>query len=275
MNYNMKNDSRPIGVFDSGVGGLTVLKSITELMPNENIIYFGDTAHVPYGTRTREQIIQCVMNDVRFLRLFDIKAIVIACNTADSVARELVEERFPLPVFGVVSPASREAANATKNGRVGVLATNATVASGAYEREIKRINSDISVFSEPCPLLVPLVEDGRVNRGDKVLEGALSEYLDYMRKKGVDTLVLGCTHYPLLAPIIKEILPEVNVVSSSQAAAQSLKAIFEANSLFNSGADGEGYKRYFVSAGAADFEKNAKIFLGGSLGGTVAQVDVE
>ncbi len=271
----MKNNKRPIGVFDSGLGGLTVVKSITRLMPNEDIIYFGDTAHVPYGTRTREQIMQYVMNDVRFLNLFDIKAIVVACNTADAVARTAVEEKYPLPVFGVVAPAARAAALATKNNRVGIICTNATVASGAYEREIKRYNSEISVFSEACPLLVPLVEDGRFQKGDVVLEGALTEYLGYMREKDVDTLVLGCTHYPLLAGIIEDMMPDVNIISSSDAAAQSLADMFKTNGMLNTDNKEKGTRRYFVSDGAVEFEKNAKMFMGGELGGTVVQVDAE
>ena len=231
----MKNNKRPIGVFDSGLGGLTVVKSITRLMPNEDIIYFGDTAHVPYGTRTREQIMQYVMNDVRFLNLFDIKAIVFACNTADAVARTAVEEKYPLPVFGVVSPAARAAALATKNNRVGIICTNATVASGAYEREIKRFNSEISVFSEACPLLVPLVEDGRFQKGDVVLEGALTEYLGYMREKDVDTLVLGCTHYPLIRDNIERIYPGLRIINPSEEIVLRISEILNDSDMLASG----------------------------------------
>lgn len=193
------SDNRYIGVFDSGIGGLTVVKSIVDSMPGENIIYFGDTAHVPYGTRSERQITEYVLADVRFLRTFDIKAVVIACNTADSVAKEKVREAYPdLPVFGVVDPASRLAAETTKNSKVGVIATNATVKTGAYEKAIHKYNADATVYMEACPLLVPLVENGRFETGDPVIEIVLHEYLDPLVEKGIDTLVLGCTHYPLL-----------------------------------------------------------------------------
>ena len=170
----MTENEKYIGVFDSGIGGLTVVKSIVETMPNENIIYFGDTAHVPYGTRSKEQITEYVLSDVKFLSRFSLKAVVIACNTADSAAREKVEEKYSdLPVYGVVAPASRKAAELTKNNKVGVIATNATVNSGAYEKTIHGYSPDIRVISLACPLLVPLVEEGRFKKGDKVIEQVL------------------------------------------------------------------------------------------------------
>lgn len=265
------NNNKPIGIFDSGLGGLTVVKSILELMPEENIIYFGDTAHVPYGTRSKEQITEYVMNDVRFLSGFDIKAIVIACNTADSVAKSRIEEKYPLPVFGVVDPAASQAAELTKNGRIGVIATNATVQSGAYEKAIKRRRPDAVVISEACPLLVPLVENGRFLKGDIVTESVIAEYLEIMKKEEVDTLVLGCTHYPLLTDIIREQMPGVNIVSSSEAAAKKLSEMLGKNNMRNSGE--EGSMRVFVSDKAQDFEKNAEIFMGRKITGAVLEVD--
>ncbi len=268
----MEQKEKYIGVFDSGIGGLTVVKSIVRSMPNENIIYFGDTAHVPYGTRSREQITEYVLKDVKFLSIFDIKAVVIACNTADSIAREKVEELYPLPVFGVVGPASRTAALSTGNNKIGVIATNATVNSGAYEKAICAINEKAEVISVACPLLVPLVENGRFQKGDPVIETVVEEYLAPLKEAGVDTLVLGCTHYPLLFDIISEKMPDALIISSSDAAAQALSDGLAEKGLLNDVSGGE--RKFFVSDSAALFEKTAKVFMGESLGGAVKQVEI-
>lgn len=265
-------NSKPIGVFDSGLGGLTVVRSIIEQMPEENIIYFGDTAHVPYGSRSREQITEYVMNDVRFLSGFDIKAIVIACNTADSVAKTSIEEKYPLPVFGVVMPAAKKAAAVTENNRIGVMATEATIRSGAYERAIKSFNPDSVVISEACPLLVPLIEEGRFSKGDVVIESVVKEYIQPMKKESTDTIILGCTHYPLLYDIIKSEMPGINIVSSSLEAANSLREIMKLNGMQNESGE-KGKLRIFVSDKAHDFEKHAEIFMGKKITGNVLEVD--
>lgn len=271
----MNSNEKYIGVFDSGIGGLTVVKSIVELMPDENIIYFGDTAHVPYGTRSREQITQYVLSDVKFLNTFSIKAIVIACNTADSIARETVEEKYKeIPVFGVVEPTSKKAAESTLNGKIGVIATNATVNSGAYEKTIHKYNSNAQVFSLACPLLVPLVEEGRFRRGDKVIEKVLTEYLEPLMEKEIDTLVLGCTHYPLLYDIIRDIMGDgVNIISSSAAAAKTLREELSQRELLKRSHGSE--RKYFVSDNAEFFEKQALIFMGDALGGRVEHATAE
>ena len=271
----MADNEKYIGVFDSGIGGLTVVKSIVELMPDENIVYFGDTAHVPYGTRSKEQITQYVLNDVKFLNTFDIKAIVIACNTADSIAREVVEKKYShIPVYGVVEPASKKAAEATRNGKIGVIATNATVNSGAYEKTIRRYNGSAQVISLACPLLVPLVEEGRFRRGDKVIEKVLCEYLTPLKEQGIDTLVLGCTHYPMLYDIVKDIMGDnVNIISSSEAAAETLKNELSKKDLLKASHGSE--KKYFVSDNAEFFEKQALIFMGDALGGKVEHATAE
>lgn len=262
-----------IGVFDSGIGGLTVVKSIVESMPGENIIYFGDTAHVPYGTRSKRQILQYVLSDVKFLNTFDIKAIVIACNTADSIARQAVEDAYPdIPVFGVVDPASRMAAMGTKNGKIGVIATNATVNSCAYDMAIAKYNKEATVYSAACPLLVPLVENGRFQIGDIVIETVLREYLDPLVEKGIDTLVLGCTHYPLLYDIICHLYPELNVISSSDAAAAKMLGTLIQNDLCNEDPDSE--RKYFVSDDAEGVDALARVFMGDDLGGSFRQVDI-
>ncbi|MCR4672707.1 MAG: glutamate racemase [Lachnospiraceae bacterium] len=264
-----------IGVFDSGIGGLTVVKGIVDSLPDENIVYFGDTARVPYGTRSKRQIIEYALSDVKFLATFDIKAVVIACNTADSTAREEVMAAYPeFPVFGVVDPASRMAAKTTRNGRIGVMATKATAASGAYDRAIARYNPEAEVFDMPCSLLVPLVENGRFLPGDKVAEMVVQEYAQPLVDKEVDTLILGCTHFPLLTDILRKYYPELNIISSSGAAAQELRESLEkAGTLNDSGKPGT--HRYFVSDDAAQAEEIARYFMGSVLDSRVEQVRIE
>ncbi len=249
-----------IGVFDSGIGGLTVAKSIIQKMPNENIIYFGDTAHLPYGTKSDKQIRQYVMDDVHFLQQFDIKALVIACNTADSVARKTVQEHFDLPIFGVIKPASKRAARMTENNRIGIMATPATVRTGAYAEKIRRYNPRAEVFQLACPLLVPLVENSRYKADDPVVKIVLNEYLDQLRAKDVDTIVLGCTHYPLLEEAVRAFVPEMTVISSSEAAAQTLLEGLQKEGLDRE--TGEAQYRYYVSDDPEHFTDNARIFMG-------------
>ena len=174
-------DNRPIGVFDSGIGGLTTVKELEKRLPHEDIIYFGDTGRVPYGTRSEETIIRYARQDVRFLRRFDIKAVIIACGTASSVALNDLKQSFDLPVIGVVEGAAYAAARAAKNKRIGVIGTNAAIQSGAYHRKLKEIDADIEIVSKACPLFVPLVENGRISRDDTVLKLIIEEYLSEIR----------------------------------------------------------------------------------------------
>ena len=192
-------DNRPIGVFDSGVGGLTAVRRLHEILPHEDIIYFGDTGRVPYGTRSAETILKYTRQDVRFLRKFDIKAIVVACNTVSATALDIVANETDVPMIGVVWPACAAARAATKTGRIGVIGTPATVRSGVYDRMLKAADPNLAVFMQPCPLLVPLVENGRVHCGDIVAETVVREYLAPIKAQNVDTLILACTHYPLLS----------------------------------------------------------------------------
>ena len=187
-------DHRPIGVFDSGLGGLTAVRELRRLLPGEDIIYFGDTGRVPYGSRSREILVRYARQDVAFLRTFDLKAIVVACGTVSTTALEVLVRENDIPVWGVVEPAAQAAAQATRNGRVGLIGTQATIRSGAYERQIAQENPAIQVLTGACPLFVPLVENGRFRPGDIVAETVAAEYLAPMREAGVDTLVLGCTH---------------------------------------------------------------------------------
>lgn len=255
----MQQKNKPIGIFDSGLGGLTVAKSIMELLPDEQIIYFGDTAHVPYGNRSESQIKGYVIDDVKFLKQFDIKAVVIACNTADSVASQVVSQLFDFPVYGVIEPTSRIAVEATRNQKIGVIATNATVNSQAYVKTIQRLSTTAQVFQQSCPLLVPLVENGRYRQGDGVIETVLSEYLLPLKQAGIDTLILGCTHYPLLQDLISVILPNVTLISSSNAAAENLAQQLQLAGLLNT--DAKKPNQFFVSDNPVNFQKQAEIFM--------------
>ena len=212
-------DLRPIGVFDSGSGGLTAVREIRSILPSENIIYFGDTSRVPYGSRSAEILLHFAKQDVRFLRTFDIKALVVACGTVSTTALpQLQAENGDLPMLGVVEPSCRRAAASTRNKRVGLIAT-----AGAYERTIAGLDGDITVISKACPLFVPLVENGRFQPGDTVIETVAREYLEPLRDTGIDTLIMGCTHYPLLAEVIGGIMgPDVTLVDSGALAGMFL-----------------------------------------------------
>ena len=191
-------DRRPIGVFDSGLGGLTAVRSLRSILPGENLVYFGDTARVPYGGRSPETILKYARQDVRFLRTFDLKAILIACGTVTSTSLEQLRRENDLPMLGVVEPSCRAALAATRNRRVGIIATQASVRSGAYERTLRALAPEVTVLQQACPLFVPLAEEGRTRPGDIVIETVAREYLAPLRGQGIDTLILGCTHYPLL-----------------------------------------------------------------------------
>ena len=219
-------NERPIGVFDSGFGGLTAVRRLRDLMPSENIIYFGDTARVPYGNRSRDTILKYARQDTRFLRSFDLKAIVIACGTVSSNCLPQLQAENDIPIIGVVEPAVRRAAALTRNKRVGVAATRATVASGAFARALAALDGDVTVFSHPCPLFVPLVEEGRCRPEDPVIRLVAEEYLLPLRERGVDTLVLGCTHYPLLTDVIGQIMgPGVQLVDVGAEAAAACREL--------------------------------------------------
>lgn len=189
-------DQRPVGVFDSGVGGLSAVRELRKLLPSENIIYFGDTSRVPYGGRSPEILLKYARQDVHFLRSFDIKAILVACGTVSTICLPVLRGENDLPILGVVEPACRRAVQMTKNGRVGLIATAASVRSGAYEKCIAGIDPAVEVIAKACPLFVPLVENGRYRPGDAVIETVAREYLEPLGRTGIDTLILGCTHYP-------------------------------------------------------------------------------
>ena len=267
-------DDRPIGVFDSGLGGLTAVRELHRLLPGEDIIYFGDTGRVPYGGRSKDTIIKYARQDVAFLRTFDLKAIVIACGTVSTTALEVLAAENDIPVWGVVEPAARAAARSTRNRRVGLIGTQATIRSGAYEKCIAGEDPSVAVLSRACPLFVPLVENGRFRPGDIVAETVAAEYLEPIRDAGVDALVLGCTHYPLLTQVIGRIMgPEVALINVGEKCARSVAQSLEAMDAL-AGPDRAGQSRYYVSDSVEDFSRLASIFLQKDVHDQVVQVDI-
>ncbi len=265
-------DNRPIGVFDSGLGGLTVVKEIMSLLPGENIVYFGDTARIPYGTRSSETVIKYSIQCIRFLISQGIKMIVIACNTASSTSLETVQKMFDIPIIGVIEPGARGAVKATRNGRVGVIGTEGTIRSGAYVRAIHSKNPDIKIFSKACSLFVPLAEEGW---GDTEIAFLTAEkYLCSMNEENIDTLVLGCTHYPLLMkPIRKAVGEDVKLVNPAEETALEVKRILELNDMINK-SGGEAEYSFFVSDFGQKFKEIGSRFLGKNI--ELAQkVDIE
>lgn len=266
-------DNRSIGVFDSGLGGLTAVKQIMQELPYENIIYFGDTGRVPYGTRSVETIIKYSKNDINFLLSKDVKVIVIACGTASSVALPVLKGDYDTPIIGVVDAATDAALSATKNGKIGIIGTPGTIKSGSYEKLIKEKNPDILTFNKACPLFVPLVENGHFET--KVSELVCEEYLEEIKNAGVDTLILGCTHYPLLKKTISKYMGEgVTLIDVGQEVAKALKTYFKAEDLHSNVCDENQY-RYYVSDNIDGFENLGGLFLEKRIDGQVEKIDIE
>lgn len=254
-------DNRPIGVFDSGLGGLTVVRQLMRQLPGEDIVYFGDTGRVPYGTRSAETIEKYTRQDSRFLMGENVKLIIAACGTVSSVAPHILQA-LPVPATGVVEPAADAAAAATRNRRIGVIGTAATVRSGSFHRRILEKLPDAQVFSEACPLFVPLVENGWIDRDDSVTRLTAERYLAPLSEQGIDTLLLGCTHFPLLAPIIGDVLgSEVTLIDAGQAAAAACAARLEQEGLLNQTRKA-GHVRFYVSDRPDNFTHVAELFLG-------------
>ena len=224
----------PVGVFDSGVGGLTVAREIIRNLPNERIVYFGDTARVPYGSKSKDTIIRFSRQIIRFLRTQNVKAIVIACNTASALALDEVEKELDIPILGVLKPGAKVAAQTTKNGKIGVIGTESTINSGMYKKFICEQNPDIRVYGKACPLFVPLVEEGWLR--DPVTEEVARRYLSELLQEGVDSLILGCTHFPLLRSLIRKIAGDsVNLVNPAYETARELGELLRAEGLENPG----------------------------------------
>ncbi len=250
-----------IGVFDSGMGGLTAVKELNSLLPNENIIYFGDTARVPYGSRSRETVLRYAQQDVEFLRRHEIKMIIAACGTVSSVVgtNSLADD---IPFTGVIHPAVQTACATTKNGKIGVIGTPATIKSGYYAKVIKEINPHAKVFGNACPLFVHLVENGYIQRDNKITILAAEEYLEPIKKENVDTLILGCTHYPVIKDIIADIMgDDVKLISSgAEAAKYAYNSLIEKDLLSDRKENGQN--TFYVSDSVSLFEENAANFLG-------------
>ncbi len=254
----MKNDA--IGVFDSGMGGLTAVQELNRILPHENIIYFGDTARIPYGSRSRETILRYAKEDVAFLRQHKIKMIIAACGTVSSVAAEhpIVTD---LPFTGVIAPAIEAACLATKKKRIGIIGTPATIKSGSYIKAIAQTHPDVMVIPQACPLFVHLVENGYTDFNNPVTRLVAQEYLEPVRRENVDVLILGCTHYPVIADLIGDIMgPDVTLISAGAEAAQFAKQCLEEQGLLSDRTE-KGKNTYYVSDSTEMFEENARFFL--------------
>jgi glutamate racemase len=252
---------KAIGIFDSGIGGLTVLKEIVAMLPDEDIIYLGDTARVPYGIRSPETVTRYSFENTQFLLSQEIKMLVVACNTASAISLEAVKKEFPLPVIGVLEPGARAAAAATKTGKVGVIGTEATIGSGAYEKALRRLSPNVEVHSLACPLFVPLVEEGWTQ--NDVAELVAEKYLAPLRDAGIDTLVLGCTHYPLLKTVIRKAVGAgITLIDSATETSKEVAGVLEK---LKWKGQGRGMRKYYVTDTPTRFEKIGKLFLGDSL----------
>ena len=265
-------DGRPIGIFDSGIGGLTVVREVRRRLPAESLIYFGDTARVPYGTKSPRVVYDFAFQDTRFLIGQDVKLVVVACHTVSSIALAALQEAFSLPILGVVEPGVEAALAATRNGRIGVIGTRATVLSGAYERSFSASRPGVSVFMQACPLFVPLVEEGWLE-GD--VTGRVAElYLEPIIEKGVDTLVLGCTHYPLLKPVLQKVMGRGIVLIDSAEETGRTVAEKLARDGIGSGSGSAAEPLFFVSDIPHHFRRVGELCLGESMR-QVLQVDLE
>lgn len=249
---------KPIGIFDSGLGGLTVLKEIIKELPGENTIYLGDTARVPYGTRSPETVMKYSLENAKFLISKGIKALVVACNTSSSINMQFLSKSFPVPVVGVVEPGARAAVLKSKTKKIAVIGTEATINSNSYEKAMKSINGSVNVIGIACPLFVPLVEEGWL-KGDIVTLTA-KEYLSGISNHGVDTLVLGCTHYPMLKDVIADIV-KIPMIDSAVETAKEVHLILKDMDLLRSGRS-DSSREFFVTDSPEKFARTGAGFLG-------------
>ena len=262
----------PIGVFDSGIGGLTVAREIMRQIPQERIVYFGDTARLPYGSKSRNTIIRYSRQIVRFLRTRQVKAIVVACNTASAYALETLQQESDIPIIGVVKPGARVAAKESPGGNIGVIGTAGTVGSHIYREYIQSLRPEAQVFEKACPLFVPLVEEGW--RKDPVTEIVARRYLEEMIERRVDTLILGCTHYPLLYETFNRILDyKVTLIDSGQCAAKAVRNTLLKNGMLSDRTE-PGTTEYNVTDEIETFDKTASIFLGEPVTGAVNRIEL-
>ncbi|MFH0924424.1 MAG: glutamate racemase [bacterium] len=262
--YFELNQDGAIGVFDSGLGGLTVLKEIISLLPQEDIVYFGDTARVPYGNKSPDVITRFTFENIKFLLSKNIKALVIACNTATAFSLVAAKQKFDLPILGVIEPGAKAAIKSTIKNRIGIIGTEGTINSNVYSSSIKQLNPGIELYSSPCPLFVPLVEEGWLK--NEVTYKTAEIYLTDMKLYDIDTLILGCTHYPLLKEVIGEVMGEtVKLIDSAKETAMALKYLLESCSILKKKNDLNGNRKFYVSDVPSRFEKVGRMFLGKEL----------
>lgn len=267
----MKNNA--IGVFDSGLGGLTVLKEIMKILPKENIVYFGDTARVPYGPRSKEAVIKYTFQAINFLISKNVKAIVIACNTATARSLELAQKKYNIPIIGVIEAGARTAAYTTKNKIVGVIGTEGTINSKAYEEEIHNIDNSIKIIGKACPLFVPIVEEGWSDTEVAFLTA--QRYLKELKDEGIDSLVLGCTHYPLLKNTINKVVDgKIKLVNPARETVKDLKAVLTNNKLLRDDSSELVYYDYFVSDGPEKFASIGQEFLNQNID-NITQIEIQ
>jgi glutamate racemase len=263
---------KPIGVFDSGIGGLTVVKRLAATLPNENIIYFGDTARVPYGSKSNATVIDYATQDTRFLLSKNVKAVVVACNTVSSVAIPELKKMFNIPVIGMIEPGAKMALEKSAAKIIGVIGTRATINNKAYSAELKKLELSAVVYEKPCPLFVPLAEEGWTDH--EATYKIAEEYLQELRNKKIDTLILGCTHYPILSNVIQKVIgKDVNLIDSGVASAEIVKEELKYKGILND-SERQGVLEFYVSDIPTKFKEVAELFLGREIDG-VQKVDLE
>ena len=265
-------DSRPIGVFDSGIGGLTVVKEIMEQLPNESIVYFGDTARVPYGSKSKETITKFSFQCINFLLEKKVKAIVVACNTASAASLDAIKQGYDIPIVGVVEPGAIAACEVTKSNRIGIIGTESTVSSGAYEKEINVINNDVKMILKACPLFVPIAEEGW--QETEIAKLTAREYLEDLKGKNIDALLMACTHYPLLENTISEVMgADIKLVNPAYETAKVLKTVLNGLNIQSKSNKISNYE-FYVSDNPVKFKKVGENFLKRPIS-HVQKIDIE
>ena len=267
-------DRRPIGVFDSGLGGLTAVRQLLELLPAEDIVYFGDTGRVPYGTRGTAVIQRYAKEDCRFLLQQDVKLIIAACGTVSSVAPQVLSS-LPVPAIGVVEPTAAAAVAATHSGKIGIIGTSATVRSGSFAQAVQALRPDAEIFAAACPLFVPLVENGWIDRDDPVTRLTVARYLEPLRARGIDTLILGCTHFPLLIPLLQDFFGDsVSLIDAGREAANACARLLQEKHALNP-VKKAGDCRFYVTDRPDNFTEVAEMFLGRAVQSDVHVIDCQ
>lgn len=266
-------DNRPIGVFDSGLGGLTAVRELKKVLPQEDIVYFGDTGRVPYGGRSPKIILEYAKQDIAFLLSKNVKCIMAACGTVSSILPQELAQSLPVPFLGVVESTAKAAAAATKNGHIGVIGTAATIRSQSYAQQLRKQLENCVISARACPMFVPLVENGYLGKGNPITTAIAKEYLQEMAQQNIDTLILGCTHYPLIADIIGDVVgTKVTLIDPGRETAHRLREILQQKGLLG---QNTGNTEYFVSDSVDSFRTISNRFLGEYAGGSVHQIDID